>query len=193
MSLEQVKQLRELTGAGFNDCQNALKEANGEVNVAVDLLRKMGQLKAVKKGERTTNEGMIGVYVHSNNKVAAMVELLCETDFVARNDDFRELAHDLAMQVVAGNARYLTREEVPADEINHEKEIYLEQLKNEGKPEAVIEKIITGKLDKYFEEICLMEQIFVKNDQLKIKDLLTQYIQKIGENLVIKRFVRYQI
>ncbi|MEK7158984.1 MAG: translation elongation factor Ts [Patescibacteria group bacterium] len=191
---QPVVKLREFTGAGMVDCKKALDEANGDFDKAVEILRKKGEAKATKKmAERQTKEGIVYSYVHSNNKTGAMIELLCETDFVSRTDDFKNLAHDLAMQIVAMSPDYLSPEQVPQELIDREKDIYSEQLKNEGKPANIIEKIMQGKLDKFFEEICLLKQLFIKDDKIKVEDLIKQMIAKTGEKIEIGRFSRFQI
>ncbi len=192
VTAEMVKKLREQTGAGMMDCKKALTEANGDFDKAVDILRKKGLAAAAKKAGRATSEGLIGSYVHMD-KIGVLVEVNCETDFVARTDDFRQLVKDIAMHIAAANPRYLSREDVPSDVIEKEKDIYRDQIK--GKPEHVIEKILEGKLEKFYSENCLLEQIFVKDpDQKKtIKDLVNEMIVKLGENIVVKRFVRFQL
>jgi elongation factor Ts len=191
--MDDIKKLREKTGAGIVDCKKALDEAGGDFNKALEILRKKGQQLAVKKQERSAKEGLVGVYVHTNGQVAALVEVNCETDFVARSPEFQQFVHDLAMQVVAMNPLYLSVEEISRRVIAKEKEIYLEQLKQEKKPVKVIEKIIEGKLEKYYQEVCLLKQPFIKDDKITIEELLNQKIAKIGENIVIKRFVRYSL
>jgi len=193
MDIKLVKQLREKTGASVLECQKVLEETTGDLIKAEESLRKKGQKIVDKRAGRETKAGIIGIYLHSNEKVAAMVELTCETDFVARNNEFKELAHDLAMQVVATSPLYLSPEEVPAEIIEKEKEIYQVELKKEKKPVAVIEKIIEGKLNKYFENNCLSKQKFIKDDQLTIEDLIKLKIAKIGENIQIRRFVKLEI
>lgn len=193
ISAENVKQLREQTGAGMMDAKQALIEAGGDVNKALEVLRKRGQTIASKKSTRQVKEGYIGVYLHSNGKVGAMVELLCETDFVARNEDFQNLAKELAMQVAAMNPSYLSPEDVP-DEIKvKEKEIYRAEMKNAGKPAEVLEKIVEGKLDKFYSQHCLLRQNYIKDDNLTVEKLLTQNIAKIGENIKIGKFYRLSI
>ncbi|MBU1132534.1 translation elongation factor Ts [Patescibacteria group bacterium] len=192
--IQTITKLRESTGAGMMDCKKALDEANNDINAAVEILRKKGEAKAAKKiEERQAKEGIVYSYVHSNNKTGAMLELFCETDFVARTDDFKNLAHDLAMQIVAMSPEYLNREQLPAEVLEKEKEVYREQLKNEGKPEEMIEKIIPGKLNKFFEDVCLSEQLFIKDDKVKINELINRIIAKTGEKIEIGRFVRFQI
>lgn len=187
-------QLRQQTGAGLADCQKALEEAGNDLNQAVEILRRKGTIKASKKlAERTTHEGLVESYIHANGKVGVLIEVACETDFVARNQEFKELVHDLAMQVAAENPLYISPDEVPEEVVNKEKEIYQEQLKNEGKPEAVIDKIIQGKLEKYFEEVCLLKQPFIKDDKITVEELIQSKIAKLGEKIEVKRFIRYQI
>ncbi len=193
ISASLVKELRDKTGAGMMDAKSALEEAGGDMEKAVEILRKKGQKIAAKKADRAMNEGAIGVYLHSNGKIAAFVAVTCETDFVARNDDFKKFVNDLAMQVAAMNPKYLSPEDVPEEVKNKEKEIYREELKDQGKPENVIEKIIEGKLEKFYEENCLLKQPFIKDDKLTIEKWLTDNIAKIGENIKIKTFSRIEI
>ncbi len=191
---KMILKLREMTGAGMNDCQKALTEANGDIEKAKEFLRKSGEVKAAKKmTERIAKEGIVYSYVHSNNKVGSMIELFCETDFVARTDDFKNLARDLAMQIVAMSPEYLSPEQVPAGAIDKEKEIYRAQLEKEGKPAEMIEKIMTGKLAKYYEEVCLLKQATIKDDKIKIEDMLKAMIAKTGEKIEIGKFIRFQI
>lgn len=192
-NLEQVKKLREKTGAGVVDAKKALDEAMGDEHKAIDILRKRGQDKALKKSEREVREGVIGFYVHSNGKVASMVKLFCETDFVARNEEFRALAKDIAMHIVAMNPKYLKPEHVSDEEIAHEKEIWIEQLRTEKKPDAIIPSILSGKEKKFRSECSLYTQPFVKNTDVTIQDLLSEKISKIGENIQIGEFVRYEL
>jgi elongation factor Ts len=193
MSLEQIKKIREQTGAGMVDVKKALDEANGDDIVAIEILRKKGQAKALKKTDREAKEGTIGIYLHSNGKICAMVKLYCETDFVARNDEFRELAKDIAMHISALNPKFLKIEDVSADIIKKEKNIWKEQLKNEGKPETMIDRIMDGKEKKFREEISLLSQFFVKNPDLTIQELVTEKIGKIGENIQIGEFSRFEL
>jgi elongation factor Ts len=192
ISAELVKNLREKTGAGMMECKKALTASNGEFEKAVDLLRQKGLASAVKKAGRTASEGLIESYIHLG-KLGTMIEVNCETDFVARTDDFKELAKDVAMHVAAANPLYLTREDVPQEVLEREKEIYKAQVA--GKPAQVVEKIIEGKLEKFFSDTCLVDQIFIKDpDQKKrIKDLVTEKIAKLGENIIIRRFARFQL
>jgi elongation factor Ts len=188
-----VKQLRDMTGAGFMDCKNALSETEGDLDAAVKVLREKGIAAAAKKGSREASEGLIGVYVHTDGKQAALVELNCETDFVARTDDFGQLAREIGMQIVAMRPLYLSREDVPADVLAAEKAIYRQQAATEGKPEAVQDKIAEGRLEKFYSQICLLEQNFIKDDKHTIQSLIKESIVKLGENIQIKRYVRYKV
>ncbi len=189
-----LAQLREMTGAGLSDCQAALTESNGDLEKAVEILRKKGAAKAAKKmAEREAGEGLIGSYIHSNGKIGVMVDVRCETDFVARNPEFQDLVKDLAMHIAAANPQYLTSEEVSQEDMDKEKSVYTEQLKTEGKPEEMIAKIVEGKMGKYFQEVCLLEQSYIKDDSITISDLITQKIQKLGEKIEVIRFTRYSI
>ena len=189
----KVKELRERTGSGMMDCKKALAETNGDMEKAIDYLREKGLAKAAKKAERTANEGRIFHYIHSNFKVGALLELDTETDFVARTDEFNELGHEICMQITAANPLYLKPEDVPADVIEREKAVYRQQLLDEGKPESKIEFIMPGKLQKFYETNCLLEQAYIRDDKKKIKDLVTDMIAKLGENIVVKRFARFAI
>ncbi|MEJ5166798.1 MAG: translation elongation factor Ts [Thermoanaerobaculia bacterium] len=193
ISMEDVKKLREKTGAGIVDCKKALEEAKGNMEEAIDLLRKKGLAQAQKKSSRTTKEGVIGYYIHHNNKLASLVELRCETDFVAKTDDFKKLAEELSMQVAATGPKFVKIEDVPEEVINKEKEIIREQLKNEKKPENVIEKIIEGRIQKFYEEAVLLEQPFIRDDKKKVKELIAEVTLKTGENIQVARFVRLQL
>lgn len=193
MSLEQIKKLREKTGAGIVEVKKALMDADGDENKAIEILRKRGQEKANKKSERTTQEGVVASYVHSNNRLAATVKLYCETDFVARNDEFKELARDIAMHIAALNPKYLNPMDVPRDIIDKEKEIWTEQLKNEGKKEEMIPKILEGKEKKFREELALLTQAFVKNPEQTVGDLVKEKIGKIGENIQVGEFSRLEL
>ncbi|HXN07830.1 MAG TPA: translation elongation factor Ts [Nitrospiria bacterium] len=190
-----VKELREKTGAGIMECKTALSHSGGDITKAIEFLKKKGSLSAAKKSERKTSEGIIGSYVHAGGKIAVLVEVNCETDFVARNEEFQELVKDLAMQVAGSfpEPKYVSKENVPAEVIEKEKAIFVKQAQESGKPPAVLEKIAAGKVDKFLSEICLLEQTFIKNPDLKVKDLLTEKIAKIGENIQVRRFVKYRI
>jgi len=188
-----VKELREKTGAGMMECKKALEATGGDMEKAIVFLREKGMATAQKKSGRTAKEGLIASYIHAGGKIGVIVELNCETDFVARNEDFQALAKDIAMQVAAVKPLYVTREQVPADVLQKEKEIYLTQAKTSGKPEKVWDKIVEGKLEKFYEEVCLYDQPFIKDPNLKIKDLVVQAVSKIGENIQIRRFSRFQV
>lgn len=188
---DAIKKLRFKTSAGMMECKEALHEAGGCLEKAVEVLRKKGIAKAAKKAERIAGQGIIESYIHMGNRIGVLVEVNCETDFVARNEDFRQLTKDIAMQIAAANPMYVSRDEITEETINKEKEIFAGQVKD--KPENVTEKIVEGKLEKYFSEVCLMEQPFIKDPDLRIKDLVTQAIAKIGENITVKRFVRFEV
>jgi len=190
---KMVAQLREMTGAGIMDAKKALEETSGNLEQASEVLRKKGVVKAAKKADRATKEGRVYSYIHSNGKSGAMVEVLCETDFVARNDGFADLCKDLAMHVCASDPLYVRREQVPSEAVEKEKAIYKEELAAQGKPEAMMEKIIEGKLNKYFSEVCLMEQAFIKDDTKTITDLVNEKIAKIGENIQVSQFAHFHI
>jgi elongation factor Ts len=188
-----VKELREETGAGVLDCKNALQETDGDFDKAVEYLRQKGLAAAAKRADRAANEGTIGSYVHAGSRVAALVEVNCETDFVAMTDDFWALAHDLAMQVVATKPSYLLSADIPAEVIEAEKGKYRAQMADSGKPEHVVDKIVEGKLQKYYQEVCLMQQPFIKDEGLTVQDVVTQVAAKLGENIVVRRFVRFEM
>jgi elongation factor Ts len=188
-----VKELRVATGAGVLDCRKALETANGDFDEAVTLLREKGLAAAAKKASREANEGLIGHYVHQGDRAAALVEVNCETDFVARTPDFQTLVHDLAMHIVAARPQYLTPADVPAEVLEQEKSIYRVQMLEEGKPEHIIDRIIEGKISKFYEEVCLMEQSFVKDSDLKIQDLINNHIAKLGENIKVRRFAHLEV
>jgi elongation factor Ts len=187
-----VKELREKTGAGMMDCKKALAESGGDFGKAEEWLRKKGITGAGKKAGRVAAEGLVGTYVHSG-RIGVLVEVNCETDFVARNEDFQALVKDLAMHIAAANPLFVRREEVPADMLEKEKEIQRAQLREQKKPEQMIEKILEGKMGKYYETVCLMDQLWVKDDKKRISELVTEKIAKIGENISVRRFVRYQV
>lgn len=188
-----VMQLREITGAGIMDAKGALEETGGNLEQAAELLRKKGIVKAEKKGDRATSEGLIHAYVHSNNKVGAIVEVLCETDFVARNDQFQSFVHDLAMHIVASNPLYVQPSDVPAEVLEKEKQLYVEEVAGSGKPAEIVEKIVAGKLDKYLSDICLLKQPFIKDEDMTVEELIKGVTAKIGENIKVKRFVRMSL
>ena len=188
-----VKKLRAETGIGILECKKAIIESNNNYEKAAEILRKKGFEKAKSKSSRSTKQGVIGSYIHTNNKIGVMVEVGCETDFVARNEDFQELVKNIAMQIAAMNPKHISEDDVPSDILEKEKEIYRAQLKDTGKPDNIIEKIIEGKLKKFYSEVCLLDQNFFKEEKKTIQDLITESIHKIGDNIVIKRFVRYQL
>ena len=193
---ESVKELREKTGAGFMDCKKALAEASGDFDAAVKWLREKGLAAAAKKAGRATSEGLIGTYLHAGGRIGVLVEVNCETDFVAKTPDFQGLVKDLSMQVAAASpalARYVRREEVPTDVIEQEREIYRVQAKSSGKPDKVIEKIVEGKIDKFLSDICLLEQPFIREPEKSVKDIVTDAISKLGENILVRRFARFQL
>ncbi|MBD3383566.1 translation elongation factor Ts [candidate division KSB1 bacterium] len=193
ISAADVKNLREKTGAGMMDCKRALQETNGDMDKAIDYLRKKGIEKVEKKAGRQTKEGIVQAYIHPGSRLGVLLEVNCETDFVARNDEFQSFVKDLAMQIAAAKPLVVKREDLPQEVVDKEKEIYLGQVKEQGKPDHIAEKIVAGKLEKYFQEACLMEQSFVKDPNKTIQELLTEKITTIGENIVIKRFVRYEL
>ncbi|MEE9117920.1 MAG: translation elongation factor Ts [Calditrichia bacterium] len=188
-----VKELREKTGAGMMDCKNALVEAQGDMDKAGELLRKKGIARASKKASRAVNEGRIEAYIHPGSKIGVLVEINCETDFVAKTDEFKTFSRNVAMQIAASSPVYVKRDGVDQETIDREMDIYREQAKSQGKPENIIEKIATGKLDKFYSEICLMEQPFVKDADITIENLVTETITKLGENISIRRFSRFKI
>ena len=188
-----VKDLRDRTGAGFAACREALIEANGDIEQAINVLRKKGQAAAQKKAQRATSEGVVSSYIHAGGKIGVLVEINCESDFVARTEDFQRLSHDVAMHIAALDPRFLRREEVTEDVLNREREIYREQAKSTGKPDPVIEKIVVGKMEKFYEENCLYEQHFIKDEGVTVKELVDQAIAKLGENIAIRRFSRFKV
>jgi elongation factor Ts len=193
ITAEMVKELRTLTGAGMMDCKKALLETGGDKEKAINFLREKGLAKAAKRAGRIAAQGVVDSYIHLGGKVGVMVEVNCETDFVARNEEFRAFARDICLQVAATNPAYLSREDVPEEVIENEKEILRRQAANEGKPEKIIDKIVNGRIEKFFQENCLMEQPFIKDQDKAVKDLLTEKIAKIGENIIIRRFVRFEM
>ncbi|MEY4069659.1 MAG: translation elongation factor Ts [Candidatus Eisenbacteria bacterium] len=192
ITAEMVKKLRDMTGAGMMECKKALTDTNGDINKAVDALRTAGIAKAEKRADRATSQGRVESYIH-DSRIGVLIEVNCETDFVARTDDFGKLVRDLAMQAAAANADYVRREEVPAERVERERAIYAEQIKNEGKPAAMIDKISEGKLNKFYGECCLMEQAFIKDDKKTVGDLVKEVSSKCGENIVVRRFVRFRL
>lgn len=192
ISPELVKELREKTGVGIMECKSALQESNGDIEEAITILRKRGLASSAKKSGREIKDGAIGSYIH-NGKIGVMVEVGCETDFVARNPEFQTLIKDIAMHIAATDPRFIRKEDVTADVMAKEREIYFEQAKATGKPENVLDKIVEGRMSKYYSEACLLEQPFVKDPALTIRDFIASYIQKIGENIQVRRFVRYKL
>lgn len=188
-----VKELRERTGAGMMDCKKALSATDGDLEKAIDFLREKGLAAAAKKAGRVAAEGLVEAYIHGGGRIGVLVEVNCETDFVAKTDAFKELVKDIAMHIAATNPSYLKREEVPTAELEHEQAVLAEQARNEGKAEKIIEKMVAGRIEKYYKEVCLMEQPFVKDPDKTISDLITESIAKIGENISIRRFTRYQL
>ncbi|MBP3848454.1 MAG: translation elongation factor Ts [Pyramidobacter sp.] len=188
-----VSELRARTGCGMMDCKKALVECNGDAEKAIDYLREKGLAKAAKKADRNAKDGRIFSYIHNTGKVGVMVEIDCETDFVAKTDDFQQLGHDVAMQIAAAKPEYVAPEDVPADVLEREKSVYREQLLAEGKPAAIIDKILEGKVRKFYEQVCLLEQPWIRDDEKKIKDLVIAQIAKMGENMKIRRFSRFSI
>ncbi len=190
---ELVKQLREATGVSLMECKNALQEAEGDFDKAFEILRKKGIAKADKKSERTTGAGRVDAYVHPGNRVGVLIDLRCETDFVARNEVFGELARELGMQVAAMRPRYVSIDEVPEEVVAEERAIFEASLADQKKPKEMLDKIIEGKLGKRYEEICLLEQPFIKDQDMKVRDVVKNYISKLGENIVVKRFSRFEL
>jgi elongation factor Ts len=193
ITAKMVKDLREATNAGMMDCKKALDECAGDMDKAAEYLRKKGIASAAKKADRATKQGIVDSYIHMGGKVGVLVEIACETDFVARTDDFKELVHNVAMHIAAANPVAVSREEVDPALLEKEKEIYAAQMREQGKPEAMIEKIVAGKVDKFYADVCLLEQKYVKNPDLTIEDYLKSVIGKLGENMQIKRFARFAI
>ncbi|MDA2936190.1 elongation factor Ts [Patescibacteria group bacterium AH-259-L05] len=192
METKIIQQLRETTGAGILDCQKALKESKGDFDIAIEILRKKGQKMAQAKGSRATHEGIIDTYIHSNQKMGAMVAVVCETDFVARNQEFKELVHDLSMQVAAANPMWVSSQDVPQNVIEKEREVYLESI-DKHKDQKVKEKIIQGKLQKFYTEVCLLNQPFIKDDSITTGELVEKKIATLGENIQVKQFVRFSL
>lgn len=188
-----VKELREKTGCGMMDCKKALEEANGSIEQAIEILRKKGLAELAKKAGRAAKEGLVDAYIHPGGRIGVLLEVNCETDFVARNEDFKNFVHDVAMQIAAASPLYVSREQVPDDVVKNEKEIYRAQAIQEGKPEKFVDKIISGRLEKFYQTVCLLEQPFIKNQEITVQDYLGSVVAKIGENVSIRRFIRYQL
>ncbi len=193
ITTQMIKELREATGAGVLECKNILHSVEGDFEKAVQVLREKGLAKAAKRAGREASEGVIEMYAHHGNTVGVMLELNCETDFVARTDNFKTLAHDLALHIAALHPKYVQIKDIPGDVVENEKQVLLAQVQSEGKPEHIAEKIVDGRLQKFYEENCLMEQPFVKDDSIKISDLITQSIATVGENIIVRRFERYAL
>jgi elongation factor Ts len=193
ITAEMVKELRVATGAGVLESKKALEQTNGDFDKAVDILREKGAARAAKRADRTAKEGVIELYTHPGNRVGVMLELNCETDFVARNEQFRELAHNLALHIAAAAPSYLKPEDVPVEEIEREANVLKAQAVAEGKPAEIAEKIVAGRIKKYYEEVCLLEQPYVKDEKVKIQEMLTEAIRTTGENIMIRRFARYEL
>jgi elongation factor Ts len=193
ISAAQVKDLREKTGAPMMDCRSALTEAKGDVEQAVIVLRKKGMASAAKKASRATSEGAVGTYIHAGGKIGVLVEVNCESDFVARTEDFQELLKDIAMHIAATDPRYVRREDVTAEDLEREKEIFRAQAAATGKPAPVVEKIVEGKMSKFYEEVCLLDQPFIKDQTVAIKDMIATKVGKLGENIFVRRFARFKV
>lgn len=193
ITAQQVKALRDQTGAGMMECKAALTEAGGDFDNAVTILRERGLAAAAKKADRVTREGIVGQYIHAGGKLGVLVELNCETDFVARTDEFQELVRDLAMQIAAANPLFIRRDDVDPAELEKEKEIYRSQALGSGKPEKVVERIVEGKLDKYYSEVCLYEQPFIKDPEITVEELIKSKIAKLKENIAVRRFIRFKV
>jgi len=193
ISAAQVKELRGKTGAPMGDCLKALQEAKGDQEQAIIVLRKRGMASAAKKAARTTSEGAVGNYLHAGGKIGVLVEINCESDFVARTDDFQELLKDIAMHIAATDPRYIRKEDVTGEDLAREKDIYRSQAAATGKPAPVVEKIVEGKMSKFYEEVCLLEQPFIKDQSITIKDMIATKVGKLGENITVKRFARFKV
>src|ERR1700690_1627340 len=193
VSAQLVKDLRDRTGAGFTACREALLESGGNIEMAINILRKKGQAAAAKKAQRETSEGLVSCYIHAGGKIGVLVEINCESDFVARTEDFQRLCHDVAMHIAALDTRFVRREDGTQEILDREREIYKAQARATGKPEAVAEKIVNGKMEKFYEENCLYEQHFIKDESLTVGEMVSQMIHKLGENISIRRYVRFKV
>ncbi len=193
ISAVQVKELREKSGAGIMDCKEALKETGGQVEAAMEVLRKKGLSKAARRAGRATGEGLVGSYIHAGEKIGVLIEVNCETDFVAKTDVFQSLVKDLAMHVAAANPMHVSRDQVPEEVVEKEREIFESQAREEGKPEKVLDRIVEGRVGKYFEEICLLEQPFIRNTDQTVQERISETIAQLGENVVVSRFSRYHV
>lgn len=192
ISASLVKELRERTGAGMMECKKALMETNGDIEAAITYLKEKGIAKAAKKAGRIAADGLVDAYIHMGGRIGVLVEVNCETDFVAKTDEFKQLVRDIAMHIAAANPEYVSRDDIPASVIEKEREIYKIAALNEGKPEKVVDKIVDGRMEKFYTDVCLLEQPFVKNPDITVQQLLQEKIAKIGENITIRRFVRYE-
>ena len=193
VTAQQVKELREKSGAGMMDCKKALQETDGDIDKALDYLREKGLAAAAKKAGRTATEGLVESYIHGAGRIGVLVEVNCETDFVAQTDDFKKLVKDIAMQIAASNPEYVSRQEVPEEKVGKERSILRAQALNEGKPEKIVEKMVEGRLDKYYKEVCLLEQPYIRDPEKTIEQLVKESIAKIGENINVRRFVRFEL
>lgn len=193
ITAEMVKDLRERTGIGVMECKSALAEASCDMDKAIEILRKKGHARAQAKANREASQGVVGSYIHMNGRIGVLVEINCESDFVARNSEFQELVREIAMQIAAAKPRYISSADVPPDVLAAEKEIIKAQLGDMKKPPEIMEKIVTGKLGKFFEEVCLLDQPYIREDKIKVRDLITQAVAKIGENIKVRRFARYEV
>jgi elongation factor Ts len=193
VTTQQIKELRESTGAGILDCRKALERADGDFDKAVDFLREKGLATAAKRSDRDASEGVVELYSHGNGRVGVMVEVNCETDFVARSEAFRTFAHEVALQIAAGAPRYITPEQIPQSEIEHEKEIARNRAREEGKPESIFDRIVEGRIEKFKDEVCLMRQPYIRDESITIEKLMMQNVASIGENVIIRRFARWEL
>jgi elongation factor Ts len=193
ITADMVKELRQRTGIGVMECKGALKEAGGDLEKSIEILRKKGYARAQDKAARRANEGLVGSYIHSNGRIGVLVEVNCESDFVARNEEFQELVKNICLQIAAANPKYVAPEDIPAEVIEQEKEIVRAQFQDSKKPAEIVEKIVQGKLGKLYEEVCLLDQVYIKDDKVTIRQLVQSAVAKIGENIKIGRFTRYEI
>jgi elongation factor Ts len=193
VSADLVKELRQRTGIGMMECKKALEESDGDIDKAITILRKKGHARAKDKMSREASEGAVGSYIHLNGKIGVLVEVNCESDFVARNDEFQELVKNIAMHIAASSPQYVSSEEVPPEVLEEEKDIIREQFKDSNKPPEIIDKIVQGKLGKFYQEACLLDQPYIKDDKMSVKDLVTSFIAKFGENILVRRFARFEL
>jgi elongation factor Ts len=193
ISADLVKELRQRTGIGMMECKAALQEAGGDIEKAIEVLRKKGYARAKDKMDRAASEGLVGAYIHTNGRIGVLVEVNCESDFVGRNEEFKDLVKNIAMHIAAARPKYVSPEEIPADVLDQEKEIIREQLKDTKKPPEILDRIVQGKLSKYYEEVCLLDQAYIRDDKVKVKELVASAIAKLGENIKIRRFARFEI